>query len=170
VAKDGYILFMVDDVAPGSGVDSSTINVQVDGYLAVFGGVIQDGYTGSIVANGIGFDVSVNPDINFPFGSMVTVDVDAADIFGNVMATVTWTFNVGELFEFSDGTFNEGFEFSDGWDETVDPLPAPTFPGAVNFNEDYDSAWDEVVDPLPAPTFPGAADFDEDYDSGWDGT
>lgn len=80
VPVDTNVSFTVLDDAPGAGVDQNTIDVDIQGVPAIVNGVFQAGFTGSITPNGNGFDVVVNPDVDFPGSTLVTVDVYAEDL------------------------------------------------------------------------------------------
>ena len=71
-----------------------------------------------------------------------------------------------------DYTFDESFEFIGGWDDTVDPLPTPSF-GIISYNETYEfiGGWDDTVDTIPTPSF-GIIGYNETYEAsgGWDDT
>ena len=66
--------------------------------------------------------------------------------------------------------FDETFEFTGGWDETVASIPEPLF-AVADHDEAFEFAdsWDETVVGTPSPTF-ASPNLDEDYDNGWDGT
>lgn len=91
------VSFRVDDDIGGSGVDSSTITVSIDGTPAVALGVFQAGFTGTITPASNGFDVVINPDIDLPI-SLVTIVVDASDLAvpSNSMTQVLWSFTPGD--------------------------------------------------------------------------
>jgi hypothetical protein len=66
--------------------------------------------------------------------------------------------------------FQDGFEFSDGWDETVASIPTPSFT-VVSYNEafEFSDGWNETVDGVPSPSF-STASYDENFDGYWNGT
>lgn len=81
-----------------------------------------------------------------------------------------FTFPIG-FFKEGIVIFRDGFEFADGWDETVADLnPQPSF-ATADFSEGYEFAegWSETVASVPSPSFTTAT-HDETFDSGWDGT
>lgn len=80
VLVDTDITFTVLDDVGGSGIDQTTIDVTIEGDDAIIDGVFQPGYTGSIVANGNGFDVVINPDIDLPGSTTIDVVVFAEDL------------------------------------------------------------------------------------------
>jgi hypothetical protein len=80
VPVDTDVSFTVLDNVGGAGVDQNSIDVTIEGVDAIIDGVFQAGFTGSIVANGNGFDVTVNPDVDFPGSLTVDVDVFVADL------------------------------------------------------------------------------------------
>jgi hypothetical protein len=80
VPVDTNISFTVLDDVGGAGIDVNSIDVDIEGTPAIVDGVFQPGYTGSIVANGNGFDVTINPDVDLPGSTLIGVDVFAADL------------------------------------------------------------------------------------------
>ena len=90
VDLDTNIYMELDD--DSSGVDSTTINVTINGVAAITAGVFQSGYSGTITADGLGFNVTINPDSNFSFSQVVDVVVDVDDLSGNSMVQDVYSF------------------------------------------------------------------------------
>lgn len=67
-------------------------------------------------------------------------------------------------------TFQDSFEFSDGWDETIESIPAPSFT-ASNYNEafEFSDGWNQTLSGTPSPSF-NTANYNENFDGYWDGT
>jgi hypothetical protein len=80
VLVDTDVSFTVQDDVGGTGIDQTSIDVTIGGVPAVVDGVFQAGYTGSIVPNGNGFDVVVNPDVDLPGATIINVVVFATDL------------------------------------------------------------------------------------------
>jgi hypothetical protein len=80
VLVDTNVSFTVLDNVGGSGVDQTSIDVDLNGTPVIVNGVFQAGYTGSFTPNGNGFDVVINPDVDFAGSLLVTVDVHAEDL------------------------------------------------------------------------------------------
>ncbi len=90
VARNANISFqLADNIA----VVQNQIQVKVGGTNAIVGGVFQSGYTGTIMANGSGFNVTVNPNADFRFSETVGVWVQARDAQNNQL-TSSWSFLV----------------------------------------------------------------------------
>lgn len=92
VDKDTNIYFELDDTQ--SGVDSATLTVTIEGGNAILSGVFQSGYTGTISADGLGFNVTINPDVNFSYSQVVNVVVDVDDNVGNSMPQSVYSFTI----------------------------------------------------------------------------
>lgn len=75
----------------GSGVDTSTINVQVDDINAVVAGVQQNGWllnvTPTYVDGYAGYYYSLNPSFRLSLDSNIRVLVDGSDAYGNYFAS-----------------------------------------------------------------------------------
>lgn len=88
------LYFELDD--DNSGVDSSTINVTINGTAAITAGAFQTGYSGTITADGLGYNVTIVPDSAFGENILITVlTTGVKDIALNEMSTDTWTFTTG---------------------------------------------------------------------------
>lgn len=92
VALATNITFELTD--EGSGVALPTLNVTIDSFPAIVGGVFQAGYTGSFTPITDGYLVTIDPGLNFLYGDSITVSVDVADLnpFPNIMPTSIWSF------------------------------------------------------------------------------
>ena len=93
VASNVY-LEIVDDPS-GSGVDLTSVNIDLDGVAAVIAGVAQAGYPTTIIAIADGYSFDINPDVDMTFNDTIPVQVDAQDLnpTPNVMTTVNYTFD-----------------------------------------------------------------------------
>jgi hypothetical protein len=80
VAVNTLITLQVRDA--GVGVDQSTITMTMDGSPV----------TPSISGNTAAYTLSYNPTLNFNYNQMVSVEVDASDLNGNVMTTDSYSF------------------------------------------------------------------------------
>lgn len=89
------VTFDVVDDPGGSGVDSATVTVTIEGANAILNGVVQAGYSGSLTPITDGFSVSVTPDAGLPQGTTIDITIDAADsaTTPNVMTQVVYTFD-----------------------------------------------------------------------------
>jgi hypothetical protein len=96
VSRATDIEFDISDT--GSGVDSTTITVTVDGNNAIVNGVFQAGYVGSIVGTAASYHVTINPDSDLPnFSSVpITVDADDLEVPPNAMLTFNWSFTTDD--------------------------------------------------------------------------
>ncbi len=93
VAVNANVYFEIDDNLGGSGVDSGTISIYFDSTPVVVNGVPQSGFGGTLASDGTGgFDVTINPDADFTSGQVVNVSIDAKDVAGNAMSTVSYSF------------------------------------------------------------------------------
>jgi hypothetical protein len=90
VAKNAAISFSLGD---DTQVLSNLLSVQIAGVGAIVNGVIQGGYTGSIVANGTGYNVTVAPTNGFSYNQVVSVQVIFQDTTTNTV-TNTSSFTV----------------------------------------------------------------------------
>ncbi|MFA5134536.1 MAG: Ig-like domain-containing protein [Patescibacteria group bacterium] len=90
VAVDSTISFFLDDAVYD--VDSTTLDVSVAGQGGIVGGEFADGFSGSIAESGVGsFDVTIDSDHEFAYGSTVEVAVTVSDARGNE-STAAWSF------------------------------------------------------------------------------
>jgi hypothetical protein len=83
VAISTLISLVIRDA--GVGVDQSTITMRVDGSLV----------TPSISGSPAAYTLSYNPNPDFAYDQTVVVEVDAADLNANVMATDAYSFGTG---------------------------------------------------------------------------
>jgi len=72
-------------------VASNTISATIGGNPAIVNGAFQSGFEGTIVVNGLGYIVTVNPTSDFVFGATVSVNITAEDSTGNSI-NPTWSF------------------------------------------------------------------------------
>jgi hypothetical protein len=94
ISKTTSIYFEADDEALGSGVDSATLAVDVDGANAIIGGVFQSGFSGTITPDGSGgYDVTINKTGDYPSYGSIAVDVSVDDNDGNT-GVLSWSFDV----------------------------------------------------------------------------
>ncbi|NPV01402.1 MAG: starch-binding protein [Brevinematales bacterium] len=75
------------DVYDNVQINSSTLNVQVNGASAISGGGFQSGYAGSVSAVGTGYRVTINPTADFNYDQTVSVQVSVQDMQGNPFST-----------------------------------------------------------------------------------
>ena len=92
VPVDTNVAFDVDDDA--SGVDLNTLNVTIGSDDAVVNGIVQTGYSETIIVDdgAGGYDVRIDPDIDFGYGQEVNVVIDASDLASNTMPQVSYSF------------------------------------------------------------------------------
>lgn len=79
----------------GSGLNTASIYVTIDGQPVISAGAFQSGYTGSIVTVLNVTTVTINPNSDFAYSDSITVVVNAADNTSptpNAMVPETWTF------------------------------------------------------------------------------
>ncbi|MFC1651972.1 Ig-like domain-containing protein [Patescibacteria group bacterium] len=89
VPVDTNVVFQIHDDA--SGVNLNSIQVDVNGV------VYQQGIPGfSTVAISDGYQVTINPASNFPYNTVIPVDIDAQDVEGNVMPTYSYSFTTSD--------------------------------------------------------------------------
>ncbi len=96
VAKNTNLSFVLDDDIWG--VDSSTLDVTIDGHSAIVDGVFLNGYTGTITSDGhLGYTVTINPDSDFLYGKKINVSLTFSDEVSNVtsVAASNWFFTIG---------------------------------------------------------------------------
>lgn len=84
------IYFEIDD--ENSGVDSSTITVTIEGVNAILNGVFQSGFSGTITADGLGYNITINPNNNFSVLQVVNITLDADDLDGNSATQDVYSF------------------------------------------------------------------------------
>ena len=90
VSRSTNISFQIDDT--DTGVDSSTLDVNIEGTSAIANGSFQDGFDGTITYdNAGGYDVVINPDTDFDYQQLVEVDVSVSDMADNDLSS-DWTF------------------------------------------------------------------------------
>lgn len=88
------ITFSTKDVG-GSGIDSSTINVTVNGTAAITNGAFQTGFGGTITGNLFnGYDVDIDPAAKLDSGADYEIVVDVDDLDGNSATQLVWYFTV----------------------------------------------------------------------------
>jgi len=75
-------------------VDSSTLNVTVEGASAISAGVIQSGFGGIISPNSNGFMVLLNPSTDFTAGQVVDVTINASNTSAAPMTQVSYSFTI----------------------------------------------------------------------------
>jgi methionine-rich copper-binding protein CopC len=74
---------IVDD---GNGIDISTLIVEVRGFRALVGTTFSDGYNGtasSIISTGDNFIISIDPESDFPLGSVIGIKIQVKDLTGD---------------------------------------------------------------------------------------
>jgi hypothetical protein len=85
------IYLEVDDV--DLGIDSSTLNVTIEGDAAITDGSCQAGFSCTIVSDGSGgYDITINPDTNFNYNQEVNVSTSVSDLGGNNNTSSFWFF------------------------------------------------------------------------------
>lgn len=96
VSQSANISFELHD--DGSGVDSGTLTVVVDGDAAIVNGVFQPPWTGTIVANLFnGYDVTINaPGGGWPSYDIIDVEISVDDVAAN-HADLAWSFSVEDV-------------------------------------------------------------------------
>lgn len=94
MVKQPTIAFTIADT--GTQVVLGSIEVTIDGISAVLAGVVQSSYSGSIVANGLGWDLALVPDAAFALGKTINVQVEAAEA-GPGTLNETYSFRVTSL-------------------------------------------------------------------------
>jgi hypothetical protein len=97
VALNTNVSMNINDAS--SGVSLNTIRVTVNGTVVINNGaVVGSPYPASVNVSGLGFNIFINPDVDFTSGSVVTVNVSASDISGNIASTTyTFTTTVGDI-------------------------------------------------------------------------
>lgn len=97
VAPSTNVSFNIIDFG-GAGVDTATLNVTFNGIPVILSGVFENGYVGTLTAIADGYAVLINPNVNFPFSSLMVVTVTAADLnpLPNVMPPEVWAFNMAD--------------------------------------------------------------------------
>ena len=96
VAKSTNLSFTLDDDIWG--VDSSTLDVIIDGHNAIIDGVFLNGFIGTITSDGhLGYSVTINPDTDFLYGKEIGVSLSFSDEVSNTtsVAVASWTFTIG---------------------------------------------------------------------------
>lgn len=94
VLRTADVYFEVDDEAGGSGVDLTSLAVDVGGENAIIAGSFQPGWSGTITADGSGgFDVTIDKATDHGSFATVQVDVSVSDLDANP-ATDNWSFQV----------------------------------------------------------------------------
>ena len=101
VPKDSMIAFTLDDDSQGVLLSSVSVSVDVGnggGFVSAYSSsAFANGYTGSVSANGIGYDFSITPPADFADEATIRVMVEASDIGGNPGTLVyTYTFQVAQ--------------------------------------------------------------------------
>lgn len=96
VSQSANISFELHD--DGSGVDSGTLTVVVEGDAAIVNGVFQPPWTGTIVANLFnGYDVTINaPGSGWPSYDIIDVEISVDDVAAN-HADLGWSFSVEDV-------------------------------------------------------------------------
>lgn len=95
VALDASISFTILDDFAGTGVNVATLNVTVAGTPAITAGVFQAGFAGTITANGNGYDVFINPSVDFSYNQVVQVVATADDFASPPNPGIgVWSFSV----------------------------------------------------------------------------
>lgn len=112
------VVDIVDADTPGP---QSALEVTVQGEIAVLGGVIQPGYTGTVTPITGGYRIAVTRDACFPAGRTITVTASGDDGAGNT-AEKTWSFKTAVPTTYLMRGWNSGLGYV-YW-ETEDPDPA----------------------------------------------
>ena len=77
------------------GINSSTLNVTIEGSSAIVNGSCQTGYSCTIASDGSGgYDVTINPDSNFNYAQEVNVSTSVSDLSGNNSTSSFWFFTI----------------------------------------------------------------------------
>lgn len=84
------ISFQLDD---NIAVVSNQIQVRIGSVYLIQNGAFQSGYSGNITGNGNGYDILINPAVDFGYSSNVIVSVTAKDARNNTLNT-NWSFTI----------------------------------------------------------------------------
>jgi len=89
-------------------VNPASINITIEGVNAILAGVFQSGFTGYITANGVGYDVTINPSVDFDSGQVVNIAGSVADFTGNIL-DFSYSFTCIQEFSAFLRNFSPGF-------------------------------------------------------------
>lgn len=89
IPRNTVIFFEVID--EDSGINLSSISVEINGSSAIVGGVYQAGYSGSIDLIEGGYEVHIHPDVIFSHYETVSITAEVSDISGNI-SSLSWSF------------------------------------------------------------------------------
>ena len=91
VGLDSNVSFELSDLE--SGLQTSSLNVTIEGTSVISNGVLQDGFGGSLIPDGNGsLLITVNPEQNFSYNQLVNVLASASDQAGNNMNELSYSF------------------------------------------------------------------------------